>query len=83
MFSMSAPDRQASPTLLRGDLNHNLVAQLGTKSLFIEHDALLESGYCEPFNGGLRDECPKGEIIHGLKSMGREPGLRRARQAAV
>lgn len=27
----------------------------------------LANGYCESFNGKLRDECLKGEIIYSLK----------------
>ena len=29
--------------------------------------AVIENGYCESFNGKLRDECLNGEIFYSLK----------------
>ncbi len=29
----------------------------------------LENGYCESFNGKLRDECSNGEIFYSLKDV--------------
>jgi putative transposase len=43
------------------------LAQLGTKTLYIEPGSPLENGYCESFNGKLRDECLKLEIFYSLK----------------
>jgi len=40
---------------------------LGTKSLYIEPGSPWENGYCESFNGKLRDECLNGEIFYSLK----------------
>jgi transposase InsO family protein len=40
---------------------------LGTKSLYIEPGSPWENGYCESFNGKLRDECLDGEIFYSLK----------------
>jgi putative transposase len=35
--------------------------------LFIELGSPWENGYCESFNGKLRDECLNAEIFHSLK----------------
>ena len=40
---------------------------LGTGNLYIEPGSPWENGYCESFNGKLRDECPNGEIFYSLK----------------
>ena len=39
---------------------------LGTKSLYIEPGSPWENGYCESFNGKLRDELLNGEIFYSL-----------------
>jgi putative transposase len=43
------------------------LAELGTKSLYIEPGSPWENGYCESCNGKLRDECLNGEIFYSLK----------------
>jgi transposase InsO family protein len=43
------------------------LTQLGTKTLYIETGSPWENGYCESFNGKLRDECLKLEIFYSLK----------------
>jgi putative transposase len=40
---------------------------VGTEPLFIEPGSPWENGYCESFNGKLRDECLNGEIFYSLK----------------
>src|ERR1700726_1124236 len=40
---------------------------VGTQPLFIEPGSPWENGYCESFNGKLRDECLNGEIFYSLK----------------
>jgi putative transposase len=40
---------------------------LGTGTLYIEPGSPWENGYCESFNGKLRDECLNGEIFCSLK----------------
>ena len=40
---------------------------MGTRPLFIEPGSPWENGYCEWFNGKLRDECLNGEIFYSLK----------------
>jgi putative transposase len=46
---------------------HNWLAGLGAKTLYIEPGSPWENGYCESFNGKLRDECLNGEIFYSLK----------------
>ena len=41
--------------------------QLGTRTLYIEPGSPWENGYCELFNGKLRDECLNQEIFCSLK----------------
>jgi len=43
------------------------LAKLGTGTLYIEPGSPWENGYCESFNGKLRDECLNGEIFYSLK----------------
>ena len=43
------------------------LASVGTQPLFIEPGSPWENGYCESFNGKLRDECLNGEIFYSLK----------------
>lgn len=47
---------------VRGWLN-----QLDVKPLYIEPGSPLENGYCESFNGKLRDELLAREIFYTLK----------------
>jgi putative transposase len=48
---------------MRADRVRNWLASLGSQPLFIEPGSLWENGYCESFNGKLRDECLNGEIF--------------------
>ena len=43
------------------------LAQVGCATLYIEPGSPWENGYCESFNGRLRDECLNGEIFYSLK----------------
>jgi putative transposase len=40
---------------------------VGTRTLYIEPGSPWENGYCESFNGKLRDECLNQEIFYSLK----------------
>ena len=40
-----------------------LLAQVGCLTLSIEPGSPWENGYCESFNGQLRDECLNGENV--------------------
>ena len=43
------------------------LAQVGAKTLYIEPGSPWENGYCESFNGKLRDELLNSEIFYSLK----------------
>jgi putative transposase len=43
------------------------LARVGAKTLYIEPGSPWENGYCESFNGKLRDELLNGEIFYSLK----------------
>ena len=58
--------RMGSPAFLARDLRQWL-EKLGTGTLSIEPGSPWENGYCESFNGKLRDECLNGEIFYSLK----------------
>ena len=66
---------EGTPQYIRSDNGPEMVAKvlrqwlagLGTKSLYIEPGSPWENGYCESFNGKLRDECLNGEIFYSLK----------------
>ncbi|MEO6609494.1 MAG: IS3 family transposase, partial [Aestuariivirga sp.] len=63
------------PIYIRSDNGPEMVAKvlrewlagLGTGNLYIEPGSPWENGYCESFNGKLRDECLNGEIFYSLK----------------
>jgi transposase InsO family protein len=40
---------------------------MGTKTAYIEPGSPWENGYCESFNGRLRDELLNGELFYTLK----------------
>ena len=44
-----------------------MVSRGGATTLYIEPGSAWENGYCESFNGKLRDECLNGEIFYSLK----------------
>jgi len=48
-------------------LVRNWLAQVGAQTLYIEPGSPWENGYCESFNGKLRDECLNGELFYTLK----------------
>ena len=43
------------------------IAAVGAKTAYIEPGSPWENGYCESFNGKLRDELLNGEIFYSLK----------------
>ena len=63
------------PAFIRSDNGPDMVAKvlrqwlsgLGAKSLYIEPGSPWENGYCESFNGKLRDELLNGEIFYILR----------------
>lgn len=66
---------QGVPEHLRSDNGPEFIASrlrkwllaVGAKTLYIEPGSPWENGYCESFNGKLRDECLNGEIFYSLK----------------
>jgi putative transposase len=63
------------PEHIRSDNGPEFVAKdlrkwlgnLGASTLYIEPGSPWENGYCESFNGKLRDECLNGEIFYSLR----------------
>jgi putative transposase len=63
------------PTYVRSDNGPEMVAKVlrewltgvGTRKLYIEPGSTWENGFCESFNGKLRDECLNGEIFYSLR----------------
>lgn len=43
------------------------LATVGARTLYIEPGSPWENGYCESFNGRLRDELLNGEIFYSLR----------------
>lgn len=66
---------RGTPEHLRSDNGAEMTARrvklwlqsVGTQPLFIEPGSPWENGYCESFNGKLRDECLNGEIFYSLR----------------
>ena len=54
-------------TRVRGAEAAAVAVEVGAKTLYIEPGSPWENGYCESFNGKLRDECLNGEIFYSLK----------------
>jgi len=42
------------------------LAKIGVKTLYITPGSPWENGYCESFNGSMRDELLNGEIFYSL-----------------
>jgi putative transposase len=63
------------PEHIRSDNGPEFIAEelrkwlgsVGTRTLYIEPGSPWENGYCESFNGKLRDEFLNGEIFYSLK----------------
>jgi putative transposase len=63
------------PQFIRSDNGPEMTAlevkrwlqEVGSKTLFIEPGSPWENGYCESFNGKLRDEFLDGKIFYSLK----------------
>jgi transposase InsO family protein len=69
MLERGIPDHIRSdngPEFIAHELQKWL-ARVGTRTLYIERGSPWENGYCESFNGKLRDECLNGEVFYSLK----------------
>ena len=53
--------------LVESASNPRKLGKVGTQTLYIEPGSPWENGYCESFNGKLRDEFLNGEIFYSLK----------------
>ncbi|KIM00790.1 Integrase [Paramagnetospirillum magnetotacticum MS-1] len=53
------------------------LGKLEVGTLFIEPGSPWENGYCESFNGKLRDELLNGEIFNTIASLHRKRSLLR------
>ena len=66
---------RGSPAFIRSDNGPEFIAQavrdwiaaVGAKTAYIEPGSPWENGYCESFNGRLRDELLNGEIFYSLR----------------
>ena len=47
----------------------NWLEKVGVQTLYIEPGSPWENGYCESFNGKLRDELLNREIFYSLKEV--------------
>lgn len=63
MLSRGVPEhiRSDNGAEMTAKIVRNWLTQVGAKTLFIEPGSPWENGYCEPFNGKLRDELLNGE----------------------
>jgi transposase InsO family protein len=68
---------RGTPEHIRSDNGPEFIAtelrqwldDLEVKPLYIEPGSPWENGYCESFNGTLRDELLNGELFYGLKEL--------------
>ncbi|MFG6554478.1 IS3 family transposase [Sulfitobacter sp. 1A16808] len=66
---------RGTPVFIRSDNGPEFVAQavrgwiaaVGAKTAYIEPGSPWENGYCESFNGRMRDELLNGEIFYSLR----------------
>ncbi|MES0865028.1 IS3 family transposase [Ruegeria sp. SCPT10] len=66
---------RGAPRFIRSDNGPEFVAQavrdwiaaVGAKTAYIEPGSPWENGYCESFNGRMRDELLNGEIFYSLR----------------
>lgn len=67
--------KNGQPQFIRSDHGPEFIAEklrnwlssLKVKTLYIEQGSPWENGYCESFNGNMRDEFLNGEIFYSLK----------------
>ena len=60
--------RYYGPEFIANALRMWLTAR-GARTLHINTGSPWENGYCESFNGTLRDECLNGEMFYSLKEV--------------
>ena len=62
------------PEFVAGALRY-WIAAVGARTAYIEPGSPWENGYCESFNGKLRDELLNGEIFYTLKEAKIVPAI--------
>jgi len=69
MLMRGVPDhiRSDNGAEMTAKLVRDWLTSVGAKTLYIEPGSPWENGYCESFNGRLRDELLNGEIFYSLK----------------
>ena len=75
MLSADLMETHGIPEHIRSDNGLEMVAKrlrswlsrLGTKTIYITPGSPWENGYCESFNGKLRDELLNGELFYTLR----------------
>jgi transposase InsO family protein len=69
MIARGVPDhiRSDNGAEMTAKVVRHWLASVGSKTLYIEPGSPWENGYCESFNGKLRDELLNGEIFYSLK----------------
>ena len=81
-----------SPTAVNLTMPRDWLMSLETGPLYIEPASPWENGFCESFNGKLRDECLNGEIFYsptggrwrtGARAAGSAPPGQTTRHRAV
>ena len=69
MLTRGAPEhiRSDNGAEMTAKIVRQWLAGVGAKTLYIAPGSPWENGYCESFNGKLRDELLNGEIFYSLK----------------
>jgi putative transposase len=67
MASVSASFRKCYGPEFVAKVVRDWLARMDVKTLFIAPGSPWENGYCESFNGKLRDELLNGEIFYSLQ----------------
>jgi putative transposase len=69
-FEGCAGDHNLSATLIPefiAEAVRDWIKAVGAKTAYIEPGSPWENGYCESFNGRMRDELLNGEIFYSLR----------------
>ncbi len=65
--SKSAPFRRCYGPEFIAEAVRDWIKAVGAKTAYIEPGSPWENGYCESFNGQMRDELLNGEIFYSLR----------------
>ncbi len=67
VFDRTDDGRALNLMVVIDEYTRQCLARLGTKAVYIAPGSPWENGYCESFNGKLRDELLNGEIFYTLR----------------